>query len=75
MKPNYYTLVSHSTEGGFVDAVNKKLRDGYELYGSPFVVNTTIYQAMVKMLESERKPLSQTVPGLVPAVPAPQPPE
>ena len=39
---------------GQTDKVNDRLRDGWELYGSPVVeVDGSIYQAMVKYAEPE----------------------
>ncbi len=32
----------------FTKNVSRKLQDGYELYGGPFVVNGLVHQAMVK---------------------------
>ena len=50
----HYIIIAHSAADEFAELVNAKLKEGYELLGSPFANQQFLYQAMTK--EENREP-------------------
>lgn len=48
-----YILVDYVGTKGFEEAVNRRLQEGYRLYGNTFVDNYHHYQAMYKPDETD----------------------